>query len=465
MAHAAPHAPPGLDSSSTPGRLDGWKEIAAYIGRGVRTAQRWEKELGLPVRRQVTGTSDTPYAVPAEIDEWRERMTRLSNTSRGRDTPDNGGRQGDGILDTGGVGPSGEVTAGQGPASDSRVDRSRWKRLAVLVAVAMVGILAISAWLAWTPAVNPHALRASGNTLYALGPDGKELWSEPFDTPLTEAFSAGALRQQTRLVDLDGDGLTEVAFARSDPADPGLFLFSARGARLFRHRVERSVQFGAQTFGSSWECSMLFVAPDSRSLLGAFHVPDEFGAVIRELDSRGRLLGEYWSNGYVTGFARFRAGDVSLTFVGAAFNETGGAALSVFTNGLRGSAPARTDKYRCRDCPDESPAVFLVFPRSRIGAKLELNASVTTISALGPDRYSIRVHPGTPVDSAAVYYQVDGRGRVLSADIGSTVRAEEDRLVREGIVIAGDVTRGQEDLFPVLRWNGTGFETITGPER
>jgi hypothetical protein len=31
------------------GRLNGWKEIAAYVGKGVRTVQRWEKAHGLPV--------------------------------------------------------------------------------------------------------------------------------------------------------------------------------------------------------------------------------------------------------------------------------------------------------------------------------------------------------------------------------------------------------------------------------
>ena len=25
------------------GRLDSWKEIAAYLGRGIRTVQRWER--------------------------------------------------------------------------------------------------------------------------------------------------------------------------------------------------------------------------------------------------------------------------------------------------------------------------------------------------------------------------------------------------------------------------------------
>lgn len=31
--------------------LQSWKEIAAYLERDSRTARRWEKTLGLPVRR------------------------------------------------------------------------------------------------------------------------------------------------------------------------------------------------------------------------------------------------------------------------------------------------------------------------------------------------------------------------------------------------------------------------------
>jgi hypothetical protein len=31
--------------------LSSWKDIARYLGKGVRTVQRWERDLGLPVRR------------------------------------------------------------------------------------------------------------------------------------------------------------------------------------------------------------------------------------------------------------------------------------------------------------------------------------------------------------------------------------------------------------------------------
>jgi hypothetical protein len=50
--------------------LQSWKEIAGYLGRGVRTAQRWE-ELGLPIRRpQPYSRKSAVYAITHELDAW-----------------------------------------------------------------------------------------------------------------------------------------------------------------------------------------------------------------------------------------------------------------------------------------------------------------------------------------------------------------------------------------------------------
>lgn len=37
--------------SNDPAVLSCWKDIANYLGKGVRTVQRWEREFDLPVRR------------------------------------------------------------------------------------------------------------------------------------------------------------------------------------------------------------------------------------------------------------------------------------------------------------------------------------------------------------------------------------------------------------------------------
>lgn len=55
------------------GRLESWKEIAAYLGRGTRTVQRWEREEALPVYRLQHDKLGSVYAYPSELDAWFER--------------------------------------------------------------------------------------------------------------------------------------------------------------------------------------------------------------------------------------------------------------------------------------------------------------------------------------------------------------------------------------------------------
>lgn len=48
-----------------------WKEIAEHLGCGVRTAQRWERTLGLPVRRPAKENKHLVSAYANELDDWR----------------------------------------------------------------------------------------------------------------------------------------------------------------------------------------------------------------------------------------------------------------------------------------------------------------------------------------------------------------------------------------------------------
>ncbi|HEY1938720.1 MAG TPA: hypothetical protein VGJ33_12355 [Candidatus Angelobacter sp.] len=50
--------------------LNSWKEVATYMGRGVRTVQRWEQELGLPVRRPRGKSRSAVIALKPELDSW-----------------------------------------------------------------------------------------------------------------------------------------------------------------------------------------------------------------------------------------------------------------------------------------------------------------------------------------------------------------------------------------------------------
>jgi adenylate cyclase len=66
--------------------LRGWKQIAAYLHRDVRTVQRWERNEHLPVHRQLHVKSGTVHAVRAELDEWRGGRTSIT-AEAGNQTP------------------------------------------------------------------------------------------------------------------------------------------------------------------------------------------------------------------------------------------------------------------------------------------------------------------------------------------------------------------------------------------
>ena len=53
--------------------LSSWKEIAQYLGKGVRTVQRWEARMGLPVHRPCGGIKGVVLAYPSELDTWTRR--------------------------------------------------------------------------------------------------------------------------------------------------------------------------------------------------------------------------------------------------------------------------------------------------------------------------------------------------------------------------------------------------------
>ena len=54
--------------------LTSWKDIADYLGKSIRTVQRWERELGLPVRRPAAKQNGVVIALPEELDGWVHAM-------------------------------------------------------------------------------------------------------------------------------------------------------------------------------------------------------------------------------------------------------------------------------------------------------------------------------------------------------------------------------------------------------
>ncbi|MCJ7488237.1 MAG: tetratricopeptide repeat protein [Candidatus Aminicenantes bacterium] len=70
-------------------RLESWKEISSYLERSIKTCQRWEVELGLPIHRLDGTPSARVFANPEELDAWiAEKLSHIRE--RPTDPPKNG---------------------------------------------------------------------------------------------------------------------------------------------------------------------------------------------------------------------------------------------------------------------------------------------------------------------------------------------------------------------------------------
>src|ERR1700727_2455741 len=64
--------------------LSSWKDIARYLGKGVRTVQRWERHLGLPVRRPNGALQKSAVVLyRGDVDAWLATRSARSTLREG----------------------------------------------------------------------------------------------------------------------------------------------------------------------------------------------------------------------------------------------------------------------------------------------------------------------------------------------------------------------------------------------
>jgi hypothetical protein len=64
-----------LDGPTCRRILNGWKEISNHLERGVRTAQRWEALLGMPVHRPALKSRSAVVAFSDQLEGWLSRSS------------------------------------------------------------------------------------------------------------------------------------------------------------------------------------------------------------------------------------------------------------------------------------------------------------------------------------------------------------------------------------------------------
>jgi len=165
--------PPGLRQVQPQGprperRLESWKEIAAYLNRTIRTAQRWERTEGLPVQRHSHEKRDSVFASSSELDTWWEnRRARLEQEE--------------------------PADALEAPAEEGPSVRRRWgiPRSIVVPGGVLAGLMVVAAGATWYVGSSRAAALPFAARDWVLVEDFDNQTGDPlFDKTLSTAFIA-----------------------------------------------------------------------------------------------------------------------------------------------------------------------------------------------------------------------------------------------------------------------------------
>jgi hypothetical protein len=370
----------------SPEVLNGWKEIAAYLGKSPRSAQRWERDLSLPVRRINTAEGGSiVYAHRSELDLWRAGQNALPAASNGNDHSGevNGHDYADAIVDA--IAP--EIVAARSSVSvakRSALGRAvEWSQRPVPVwSAALVVCLAFGTAFAidWVPLADgqPRTAEIVGDELQAFSQGGRLLWTHSFGRV---AHVASTSRRPSLVADIDGDGVDElvvpVRFARfpdrSEESD-AVVAFDRRGTVRWLVRPEPTLSDGEATFAGPWNVRDLAVGhtPQGSRVWVAYSHNTWRPGLIVEIAPDGTQRIRHVQGGRFYTLHYWPTSRGHFLAAGGSINEFSRPSLVIIdVTGPPSRSPQRDEPLlSCDGCPTADPKAFILFPTSEVTTAL-----------------------------------------------------------------------------------------------
>jgi excisionase family DNA binding protein len=404
-------------------QLTSWKEVAAYLGVSVRTAQKWEHERGLPVRRLPGGRGMVLVSV-AEIEAWMR--TEPQETAVGPNRP--------------------------------------W--LLWLGGVAVAGLSALGV-RALTPRHEEMLtdFRLEGEYLVALNGQGKELWrhalrARPVNTRFRHQLTQGYV-QTGWIGDIDGDGQNELLYfpildGRLVPEESSLYCFSSTGKIKWQFVPgSAAAAFPADHRPPYQPANLMVFGPvNQRTVVLASVHHTWFPCQVAVLNGRGELRKEYWHSGHLLQLSHVSKGNNGgeLILAGGVSNGYKTAALVALDPGRMEGMGCSIEESQGHQLPGAraNEAARVLFPRSRISLRKGPYNMVSSIRVL-PDAVEVAVAEDLEAGAEVIHTfgrQLDYVGAGLSSNyLGRHAELEQLGLLRGPVTKESELTRLSE-----VRW-------------
>lgn len=373
------------------GRLDSWKAIAEYLRRDVTTVRRWEKALGLPVRRVPGGRpGHSVYAYTAEIDAWL------------RESPD----------------PPDQGTPPPNPPASGW----RWLRWALAGGLVAVGASALI-WRTTTVRPSPDDMRIDVTPagVFARSLEGDSLWQHAF--PAAALVHVPSPLQASRIFSSEPPGVlawTMYGTSRSDRVHQnGELLWFNPGGELERtFAFTDRIAMGGETFDPPWvltDVSVQEIGGSRRIAVASRHIM-WFPSLVTVLDDNWARRGTFLHAGWIEHVSWLTPDRLLL----AGFSEepNGGMIATVPADGLdRGI-----------------PEVKVVMPRSEVNIAADGRFNHAVVERVG-NRVVVRTIElvDDPMQGAAdAIYEFDEALTLRSASYSTRYWEAHQSLERQG---------------------------------
>jgi hypothetical protein len=335
------------DNNTLQERLSTWKEIAVYLDCDVRTCQRWERKLALPVHRFDPDSSKTRvFAYKSELDEWLKKDLRTKSFR-------------------------------------INIRRKKAKYFFLIIPAALLFLLVI---LNINPGSSvPFNFDIKDSRLLILNEKSSKLWS--FDTGLSNLCSEEIYRkhfQEKRrndlgvvrlphlmIKDLDGDEKKEVLFTtqtRDERKEGLLICLDHKGKKLWEFKSGKVLKFGTVLYSSDYRIKGMDVydinGNGSMEIIVISRNRYFFPSQLVLLNSKGELLGEFWNSGALTDYYFVDLNrDKEVEFiVSGTNNEYNTGCLMVFDPADIWGASPQSGEYLCQELKQGSEKYYIVIP-------------------------------------------------------------------------------------------------------